>query len=796
MKTGFWTKTICAALLCACAPAGLIGEGLIASASAQSECTREWLPGPAVPGVNGFAYSAVIVPANAPGGTSEQLYLAGSFWIAGDVLATGIARWDGSQWHSLGDGLHNGIYDGYAISVAALPDGVVAGGRFTRAGDVNANSVARWDGSTWHALGHGVNDAVDVVLPLSDGRIVIGGRFTKTGVNSADHLAIWDGVKWTPLGGGVFMANGSDPGISDLRELPDGRIAVCGRFDRGGTTTPISKVAIVDPGTGSWTALGALTALDVASALSVLPGGDLLVAGTSKTESGESRASVWRCDPDVGTWRAFGDASTLPFGSTVLTMEIDAAGRVCIAGTELWDRQNSVWGVFASDGGAWHPVGANVFGSVMWVLPTPNGRLFAGGEANAGIGQLVGGRWVSMNAAQTFSIRDLVQTNGGRVYATGSRGGSDDAEWLSGVYERRGSEWTLVTQDTAGFSSRLRVLENGDLLLLGSMTNIGAVDVDRIARYDGSAWHAVGGGLPPGYINDVVRRSDGTMFAAVYRGAENDFFRPNFFRLDGTTWMPIGGVGVRGVYPTNPALLNCMVVMPNDEILVGGTFAFAGDVPACGVARWDGSGWHAVGTGIRPDAEVRSLVRTSDGLLYAAGRFSGFGGPQTSGFYWLNPNSNTWEPAPGQNANVKSVLQVDELVEYSSDELLVLGGFASVNDQPASSIALWNRLSGEFTPLGNGLRWGLGGAIVRPNGDIWAGGSFTRAGDHVSNGFAIWGCRCLADADADGLITFEDFDALVAAFERGDASADLDGNGFVDIEDFDAFIGVFEHGCP
>jgi len=54
---------------------------------------------------------------------------------------------------------------------------------------------------------------------------------------------------------------------------------------------------------------------------------------------------------------------------------------------------------------------------------------------------------------------------------------------------------------------------------------------------------------------------------------------------------------------------------------------------------------------------------------------------------------------------------------------------------------------------------------------------------------------CPADFNADGFLTFEDFDAFVAAFEAGENNADFDGNGFLTFEDFDAFVTAFEAGC-
>ncbi|MDX2118280.1 MAG: choice-of-anchor R domain-containing protein [Planctomycetota bacterium] len=54
---------------------------------------------------------------------------------------------------------------------------------------------------------------------------------------------------------------------------------------------------------------------------------------------------------------------------------------------------------------------------------------------------------------------------------------------------------------------------------------------------------------------------------------------------------------------------------------------------------------------------------------------------------------------------------------------------------------------------------------------------------------------CAADFNADGFLTFEDFDAFVSAFEGGSATADFNADGFLTFEDFDAFVAAFEAGC-
>ena len=55
-----------------------------------------------------------------------------------------------------------------------------AGGYFTTAGGVTANFIAKWDGSSWSALGSGMNYWVSA-LAVSGTNLYAGGLFTTAG---------------------------------------------------------------------------------------------------------------------------------------------------------------------------------------------------------------------------------------------------------------------------------------------------------------------------------------------------------------------------------------------------------------------------------------------------------------------------------------------------------------------------------------------------------------------------------------------------------------------------------------
>ncbi|HUU97582.1 MAG TPA: hypothetical protein VM487_17745 [Phycisphaerae bacterium] len=159
-------------------------------------------------------------------GTGSALYVSGRFTQAGGLPASGIARWDGATWSPLGEGL-SGV-DNSVEALAIYDDGtgpaLYAGGYFTRAGVLEVNGIARWDGSTWSALGSGVDGGVWTLMVFDDGNgpaLYAGGDFQEAGGVAADYIARWDGNAWSAVGGGVSSAvaefavfdDGAGPGL-------------------------------------------------------------------------------------------------------------------------------------------------------------------------------------------------------------------------------------------------------------------------------------------------------------------------------------------------------------------------------------------------------------------------------------------------------------------------------------------------------------------------------------------------------------------------------------------------------
>jgi hypothetical protein len=96
-----------------------------------------------------------------------------------------------------GGGMNDWVY-----SSTIYNGDLIVGGKFTGVDGVNANHIARWDGSTWSALGDGVNGKVNALV-VYNGNLIAGGEFFEAGGLPVNYIAIWNGSSWSDELGGV-----------------------------------------------------------------------------------------------------------------------------------------------------------------------------------------------------------------------------------------------------------------------------------------------------------------------------------------------------------------------------------------------------------------------------------------------------------------------------------------------------------------------------------------------------------------------------------------------------------------
>ncbi|MFN0241825.1 MAG: hypothetical protein ACKVWV_02950 [Planctomycetota bacterium] len=196
-------------------------------------------------------------------GGGADMYAAGNFIQAGFVFASGIAQWNGSSWSTIGSGVNaDGASD---ISVKALAvydsgsgDELYAGGNFFSMNGIAASNIARWNGSAWSTFGAGLDGAVLCMATYDDGTgtaLYVGGLFTHAGGVAAARIAKWNGSSWSALGTGLSAYPNT------LAVWDDGtgaKLYAGGAFNSAGGVT-VNRIAAWDG--SNWSGVGSGIAL-------------------------------------------------------------------------------------------------------------------------------------------------------------------------------------------------------------------------------------------------------------------------------------------------------------------------------------------------------------------------------------------------------------------------------------------------------------------------------------------------------------------------------------------------------
>jgi hypothetical protein len=369
------------------------------------------------------------------------------------------------------------------------------------------------------------------------------------------------------------------------------------------------------------------------------------------------------------------------------------------------------------------------------------------------------------------------------------------------------------------------------LYVAGDFFEAGGVQVNRLARWDGHAWHDVGGGLTSpdavfGFAACIFDDDgDGPGPPSLYVGGQFWYAggvpADGLARWDGQTWSQ-GGGGLSTGNASHPNVYS-MVVYDDGRgpaLHVGGSFYYAGGVAVQNIARWDGQTWEPLGgTNGGVTAAVETVcVYDEDGegpgapSLFVGGQFSYAGGkPIKRLVRWDGQEWSSVGSWPGGGA-----VRAAAVWKAPDDERanLYIGGYfyhELPNGTLVRGIARWDGQSWRDLDYGiDGFGQGTNvNALASfdedgdgPNpGGLYVGGSFLYAGSEgiETHHIARWGCplapRCEADLDHNGALDLFDFLAFINLFNADDPAADCDANQSLDLFDFLCFVNAFNAGC-
>ena len=333
--------------------------------------------------------------------------------------------------------------------------------------------------------------------------------------------------------------------------------------------------------------------------------------------------------------------------------------------------------------------------------------------------------WESLSPNWTNGIITSVVIDGSGAVYCGGTFTSINGVSANRVARWNGTNWQAMGSGFNGAIEKMCISPGGDIYAVGSFTYSGSNQRLRIAKWNGSSWQAMGGGF-----NDVVYTaivtSNGTVFVGGKFSQSGSTSINRIAYWDGSQWRE-PYLGVSG--GSSPYVLS-LTSDPNGNVYAGGQFQYAGVVSAANIARWDGTNWHALGSGI--NGPVHSLAVDETGKLYAGGSFTQAGGVSVSNIaVW---DGSSWSSlGGGVNGIVYSIFS------QSSQSIFIGGNFSNAGGSMTSNgLAWW--YSGNWRNITSGVNGSnkeIRSLIFDSQGDLlYVGGDFYTAGGKISYSIA------------------------------------------------------------
>ena len=340
---------------------------------------------------------------------------------------------------------------------------------------------------------------------------------------------------------------------------------------------------------------------------------------------------------------------------TICSDAISQNPTMSVSGDEYWDEQFGVPGM---------NVEVNCFLKNDGLLYAGGEFTMAGGNAINRIATWDGTSWSNVgfgfdeNAVFTIEFYKNELYAGGIFYRSNNQKMWFFAKWNDTEWIQPGSDIDLQVNC---------LTSSGDLLYLGgSMISTAGIELNGIAAWDGSEFHSLAGGFwkpysPSPSVSDI-KFIGGDLFAGGIFTKAGGVEAMNIAKWDGTSWSPLGGgIDCEG------CVVNSLAVI-GTELYVAGGFSEAGGVAANNIAKWDGTQWSPLGSGTNGPVFVLTVIGDK---LYAGGSFSSAGGASAKNIaMW---DGNQWSALGNGTDNWVKALYADGDILYVGGRFSMAG---------------------------------------------------------------------------------------------------------------------------
>src|SRR5665213_1693824 len=289
--------------------------------------------------------------------------------------------------------------------------------------------------------------------------------------------------------------------------------------------------------------------------------------------------------------------------------------------------------------------------------------------------------------------------------------------------------WSIVGNgnDLTGYSANIWTLTadttRSVIYVGGCFDSIDGNAGHHITNWNTVSFSNMGTGVDAGGSYGVIASEiyNGDLFAAGEFYHADGMPANHIAKWNGISWDSLVGGGLND-------WVNCLKVF-NGELYAGGRFTQAGNIAVNGLAKWNGTSWDSVG-----NYSIGNVygMEVYNGQLYVATDYS---------IFLLN--NNTWIDLVVQaNLNYMGGLGMKGMAVYNGE--LYVGGVMTVAGNPVNGIAKWNGTSWSNLGDGSGLSYNNCSCYVAVcamkvyNGELYVGGTFSKAGNMTVNNIAKW----------------------------------------------------------
>ena len=330
----------------------------------------------------------------------------------------------------------------------------------------------------------------------------------------------------------------------------------------------LKNAELYDAGNGTWSATGSLHTARSSHTATLLPNGNLLVAGGAAVSLGTSLNSAEIFDPTSGTWSVTGRLAT---ARNVHTATLLPDGKVLVAGGNLGFGPTASAELYDPASGIWTPTG-NMTSARYYHTATllPNGKVLVVGSPGVATAELydpVSGSWTTTGPPITsrWSHTATLLPNG-RVLVAGGSSGIGTPIKLAELYDPATGTWTATGRLVKARQVHTATLLPDDKVLVAGGQGVGIEELTSAELYDpvSGTWTLTGTLAVPRAYHTATLLPNGKVMAAGGNNGIN-FMEASVELYDpgSGTWTATGSLDPGRYYHTASLL-------PDGKVLVAG----------------------------------------------------------------------------------------------------------------------------------------------------------------------------------------------------------------------------------